>query len=456
MTRATRRTSGRPSPVLERSGAGAGFPPLRIATLQDSVPDRITERNSTADRNGDTNREGVLGYERALESGLEAESGLERAAGENTPGGDARIEHHERYAMERLGVGDLEVLRLILRGASVIDWRRLHFQTRDEVDQFLRLNLFDPDEPTDRARMFDILAQAVDYLRKTFRYKVAAPVAQPREIHDIFLIASGVAEPKRLRRIACVVLKVMHTVHHIEARELLSRTRLSEVELEHMVDARVREVLVKLSGEHGIPVVDFHGSAKSRASIITKLIAKKETLAAQVYDRLRYRIVVPRHEDLIPLVLVLSNELFPFNYVVPGQTQNTLVSFSRLLRTHPNGVELKAQLQELEGEDAIRAHEINEFSSRDYRILNFIVDLPMRIDATALATRKDRDEDFGRIVFAPVELQVVDAATQEANESGDSAHARYKRRQLRKVLSRLSRGLVVPRQSPLWKPSRKQ
>lgn len=350
----------------------------------------------------------------------------------------------QRYALTRLGVSDLEVLRLILRGVSIIDWKRLTFTSREEVDHFLRVNQFNPADPADLRRLFDILRQAVEYLRKTFRYKVASPVAHPREIQDLFLIASGAMEPRRLRRIACVVLKVMHTVHHVEARELLFRTRISEVELEHMVDARVREVLDSLRDDHQLPIVQYEGSAKSRASVVTKLIAKRETLAAQLYDRLRYRIVVRERGDLVPVVLALSHELFPFNYVVPGQTQNTLVSFSSILKSRPDQGRLSQQLQDLP-EEMVRLHEHNEFSSRSYRVLNFVVDLPMRIDATALLTRTDHDEDLGRIVFAPVELQLLDVATAAANESGDSSHARYKRRQLRTVLARLSRGLVVPK-----------
>jgi uncharacterized protein (TIGR04552 family) len=49
------------------------------------------------------------------------------------------------------------------------------------------------------------------------------------------------------------------------------------------------------------------------------------------------------------------------------------------------------------------------------------------------------------VVFALVEFQVVDRATARANEEGDSSHERYKRRQLKRVLRRLSRGLVVPK-----------
>jgi uncharacterized protein (TIGR04552 family) len=44
-----------------------------------------------------------------------------------------------------------------------------------------------------------------------------------------------------------------------------------------------------------------------------------------------------------------------------------------------------------------------------------------------------------------VELQLVDEETAADNEAGENAHSRYKKRQLRKVLRRLSRGLIVPK-----------
>src|SRR5207244_4748108 len=101
-------------------------------------------------------------------------------------------------------LGDLERMRLILRGGSVIDWRRLHFQSKDEVDRYLRLCLFEPDDPFDRARLQRILDEAVEYLRTSFRYRVAEEVARPRAVQDLFLLASGAGEPQSLRRIACI------------------------------------------------------------------------------------------------------------------------------------------------------------------------------------------------------------------------------------------------------------
>lgn len=345
---------------------------------------------------------------------------------------------------ELWSLGDLEKLRLILRGGSVIDWRRLHFQSRAEVDDYLRLCLFDPTDENDHARLRRLLDESVDYLRTTFGYAVAPEVASPREIHDLFLLASGVAEPHRLRRIACIVLKVMHVVHHVEARGLLHRTRLTESELAGLVTARVDQAIAGLRTEGG-PVLSAHGSVKTRASIVTKLLAKKETLAAAVYDRVRYRIVVSRREDVLPVLVRLCDTLLPFNFVVPGQTQNTLFSFAEVVGKTPQLAKLVPQLQSdlrlEEGDDAHHPqHGPNEFSGVGYEVLNFVVDLPVKLPEHLVADPLD-----GRIAFCWVELQLVDQTTAAQNEKGENAHARYKRRQLRKVLRRLSRGLVVPR-----------
>jgi uncharacterized protein (TIGR04552 family) len=344
------------------------------------------------------------------------------------------------YDVSQLGLRELAMLRLIAHGESVIDWKRLHFTSREEVDNFLRLNLFDPGDPNDLRRLYALLEQAVLYLRKTFRYRVATPVAEPARIQDLFLLASGAVEPRRYRRIACVVLKVMHTVHHIEARELLFLARVSEVELGQMVDHRVTEVLRRLASV--LPIVGFDGNTKSRESIITKLMSKRETLAAQVYDRRRYRVIVRDRAALVSTVVALAEELFPFNYVLPGQTQNTLLTMGEVAQLSPT---LRQAARQLDPDDAELPADVNEFSGRSYRILNFIVDLPVRVDATVMATRREGDADLGRIVFAPVELQLVDEETRAHNETGENAHARYKRRQLRRVLARLSRGLVVPK-----------
>jgi len=346
---------------------------------------------------------------------------------------------------EEWSLGDLETLRLVLRGGSVIDWRRVHFQDRETVERYLRLCLFEPDDPFDRARIQEILDQAVQYLRTTFRYRVAEEVAHPREIQDLFLLASGGREPQRLRRIACIVLKLMHVVHHVQARALLHRARISEDELAHLATARVDQAVAQLRRD-GLPLVAAAGSVKTRHSILTKLLAKKESLAAQVYDRVRYRIVTATRDDVLPILLRLCDVLLPFAFIVPGQTQNTLFDFKKLVRGKAQLRKLAGGLQaglDLEAHDrkSGHAHRRNEFSGDGYQALNFVVDLPVRLPERAV------DPGDPLVTFCMLELQLVDQETAIANERGRNSHARYKKRQLRGVLRRLSRGLVVPKRT---------
>jgi hypothetical protein len=321
-------------------------------------------------------------------------------------------------------VADQEVLRLILKGGSVIDWRRLHFRDASEVDRFLHLHLFDLEDPRDEVRLRAVLAQAVEYLRTAYGYRVAAAVAAPEDLRTLFLLASGVAEPSRYRRIACVVLKVMHVVHHVEARELLFRTPMRESDLADRVERRVMAVARRMA-EAGLPVVEFQGNRKSRDSLVTKLLVKKESVAAQVFDRVRYRILTRSASDVAPVLRQLWQELFPFNYVVPGQSENSLVPVRK-------------------GGPA-RSRRVNPFSEATYRALHFVVDLPVRIDDILPPAPPPAGEDLGRIVFAMVEFQVMDEETSRRNEQGAANHRRYKKRQAVSALRRLSRGLVVPR-----------
>jgi uncharacterized protein (TIGR04552 family) len=346
--------------------------------------------------------------------------------------------------LERMGVEELETLRLLLRGGSVVDWRRLDFRSAEEVTRFLGLNQFDLEDPRDEQRLRSILAQAVEYLRSELGYRVAPPVAEPEDVREPFLLASGAAEPHRYRRIACVVLEVMHVIHHLEARELLFRTAIREADLADRVHRRIMAEAERMH-ERGLPIVEFRGNMKQRGSLVTKLLAKKESVAAQVFDRVRYRILTERPEQIPSIVWYLAEHLFPFNYAVPGQSQNNLVRFADVLRAHPHGAELAARLQlpaDLERRDPSELR--NEFSGKGFKVLNFVVDLPVRVD-DLLSPLDPMAGDLGRVVFSLVEFQVVDQATALRNEEGDASHERYKRRQLRRVLRRLSRGLVVPK-----------
>lgn len=346
--------------------------------------------------------------------------------------------------IDQMGLKELERIRLILRGGSVIEWRRLHFQTRDEVDRFLKLSCIDPEDPADEDWARTVLADAVEYLRREFDYRVSDKVAKPTEIHDLFLYASGAKEPRKLRRIACVVLKVMHVIQHIEGRALLFRLPVSEAEFQDLITAKVQAV-AKEALDKGLSIVSFDSSIKTRESTITKLLAKKESVAATVYDRTRFRVIVRKPVDILPTLYFLTQRLFPFNFVVPTQSHNTLVNFKALLQDYPHFAQY-AEFLHLDPDYEVReSKNSNEFSGNTYRVLNFVVDIPLRMDAYLPDPAHDVRPRKNRIAFGLVEFQIVDEATAQQNEVGENSHERYKARQKAQVLRRLSRGLVVPK-----------
>lgn len=344
--------------------------------------------------------------------------------------------------LQRFELHDLDTVRLLLRGSSVVDWYRLHFRNREEIDAFLRVNEIFADDPIDRARLGDILRRAVKYLREHLRYRVPPEIEQVTDIHLLFEYASGTRGRRKDRLWACVVLKVMHIIHHVDAYELLSMLPMSHAEMCVLVTAKIERVVRGLL-ERGFPIVEYSGNTKAPYSVWSKLLAKKNTLSAQVFDRLRFRFVTERLEDIPPLLIALIRELTPFNYTMPSQADNTLVDLDRLLVRAGNQVAIRAQRddghelnEEAAGDLAARK---NEFSGPDYRVVNFVAEVPLKIDGI-LSLEAERLRGLGRVVFTAVEFQVVDQVTSAANESGENKHSLYKQRQRAKVKERLERG----------------
>jgi uncharacterized protein (TIGR04552 family) len=82
----------------------------------------------------------------------------------------------------------------------------------------------------------------------------------------------------------------------------------------------------------------------------------------------------------------------------------------------------------------------NKFSARGYRVIHFVVDMPVRVPRRVLAQAPPHAASLGAVVFVLVEFQLVDHDTELANEAGEASHARYKDRQLAAVRDRLRLG----------------
>lgn len=334
--------------------------------------------------------------------------------------------------LNRLDLFDLERIRLLLSGDSVVDWSRLHCHHIDDVDALLMRVGLDFDEPEDRLRIDAIHGQAVGYLETHGYGVIHEAIRSPEDVRRLFVFASGVGE---FQRDACSVLKVMHIIHHAAGRELVHRLEVQTAELFFRIERAIYEAIDDMK-RSGLSIVEWASSRKTEHSIITKLLCRKDSQAAQLHDRLRFRIVTEGVDDVLGVLAYLCRESIPFSYVVPGESRNDLIDFESTLRDDYHLRKLWHQLQPLgvASESVVRD---NQFTDSRYRDVNFVVDMAIRVDDLVERLPDFDAQRFGKVVFLLAEFQIVDQQQHELNQTGDSAHPKYKARQVSRAIRRL-------------------
>jgi uncharacterized protein (TIGR04552 family) len=345
-------------------------------------------------------------------------------------------------ALGELTLADVEAIRLLLRGGSVIDWHRLNFESREAVEEFVAVQEIRLSDPADAARCEAVKNAAISYLRRNFDFPVPKPVAQA----DLPQLLELAATRGHRQLCACTILKVMHIIHHLDARELLYMLPVSDQEVFHLVEEKVYRVIGGMLAR-GFPILEFIGGRKNKDSLYTKLLSKRETVAAQIYDKLRFRIVTRAPDDIWPTLNYLMRKVFPFNYVIPGQSTNTMFDFRQYCEADKNIATMVPRMQlspDLEKNDA----NDNRFSAQSYRVVHFVVDMPIRLPRQMLDQVPPGGWSLGPVIFVQAEFQVIDRETEQHNELGEASHTAYKHRQRQAVMRRLKLGLEEARVIP--------
>jgi len=345
-----------------------------------------------------------------------------------------------RFLPDALDLQDLEAVRLLLNGTSVIDWHKLDLDTHDKVDNYLRISLIDPNDPTDMERLRFVFHQAINYLEEHHAIRFPKALRTPDDVRDVFVMASTwKGRFRRSQALACMVLKLMHTINHMEAADLKHRLAISEAELFDRAEQSIIEHADRMRRD-GYPLLAFYGSRKTRTSVISKLLSKRCSIAATIFDKLRFRIVVRHRDELVPVLAHLTRTLFPVNYVIPGESHNSLVDLKAVAARHSHIKGLTKRLQRLESGSEVDPEAANPFTSSGYRTVNWIVDFPVRVDDVLPHTHAAAPYMLGRVVYVMVEFQLLDRETEKQNEQGDNAHDLYKERQKKEVEGRLLKG----------------
>ena len=338
-------------------------------------------------------------------------------------------------SLDAFRLADLEAVRLLLRGGSVIDWHRLNFEDLQEAERFIAAQELCLADRDDQSRMERVKASAVSYLRRRYDFPIPKPVERS-SLAELLLVASGGGHRQLC---ACTILKVMHVIHHAEARELLFMLPVSNEQVFNLVEQKVYRVIGGMLAD-GFPIVEFIGGRKNKDSLYTKLMSKPEVTAAQIYDKLRFRVVTRSLDDIFPVLSHMMEHIFPFNFVIPGESSNTLVHFRTYCAEHSRLGELSQDLQ-LDGglEDESRPPD-NVFSAPSYRVVHFVVDMPVRLPDSLIAAAPSAGH-LGKVIFVQTEFQVIDQGADQHNEMGTASHSAYKERQRQAVIRRLKLGL---------------
>lgn len=319
---------------------------------------------------------------------------------------------------------DIRMIRSVLDGEAVIDWRALHFKTHQEVIQFLKVNEFDIQNGRDLKRLAFIYQNALSYLQEVHEIEIPE-IFQHKNIIDLFLMASN-PKTNQYAALTCSILKVMNIINHIDSQDLVSHIPIKRSLLADQVKKKLLKSIDQMKAL-GYPDVEFQWSIKERNSIISKFLTKQEGIIAHISDRIRIRIVTDTKEQLLPVLYYLFNFLFPYNYVISNQTRNNLLTLSDKMAS-PNLDQLISFAE---------SSSTNRFSGPSYKILNFVVDIPIRLDDMMILPDNNQFSNHAYIIYMLTEVQMLDRETTINNEKGENAHPLYKERQKRSILKRL-------------------
>jgi uncharacterized protein (TIGR04552 family) len=246
------------------------------------------------------------------------------------------------------------------------------------------------------------------------------------------------ATGSRHRRLcACTLLKAMHVINHFDASEARQSLRMTDQELFEHAEENIYRTISQMMAER-LPVVEFLGGRKQRSSMVTKLLSKADPLSAQMFDKMRFRVVTATKDDVLPTINFLSRTLFPFNYVLSGESYNTLFPFASYCSEHAHLAALAAQLNMGPEEPEPLQPQSNVHSSPRYRVVHWVADMPLKLTDYRSRFNTDGINPVPRpIVYVRAELQILDRRTHRVNEKGHASHRRYKARQRGYVSDRL-------------------
>lgn len=408
-----------------------------------------------------------------------------------SPGGGFRPSLRAKYEF------GWDILEVIVGGKSTIDAPG-GFLTSSaaEADRFVRAYGYDLDNPIDGAELLGNFQEALNFIRRHFlkpdnpeglALEIPRKLVEMTDVRELFVQAS-VPEQGVMRSWACAVLKVMHTIAHLD-KDVRSPYF---ADVQKQIFDRYYRLIQRDDGEGQLYLgeraddplrVDLAAfqtkPMKSRDSTLLKMLHKPENVAEDIFDRVGIRFVTRTRLDSLRVIKFLKERMvLVAPNIKPSRSRNTLVN-AEILRAQITGeldafergdmdeAQLTARLEAAAvaqtGGEAINPH-----SSQFYRAIQFTArqlvkfrnplydELKDLRNLVRTQGPQDPESDLRRAAekidlkymqrevrfFYPYEVQLMDEQSFEENERGRSAHSEYKKAQVQTALRRVMGSLI--------------
>lgn len=390
-----------------------------------------------------------------------------------------------------------QIMDVIVSGKSALDSARgLNLKSQDEIARFLECYGYDLENPIERAELFGNFQEAIQFIRHYFlkpenpdglELELPRKISEITDISQLLMMASGQSGSGAITHWACAVIKVMHTIAHMDKD--LGAYYFTDVQ-KQILDRFYRyihseENQVYLGKDprdtDRVDLIAFESKPKkSRESVILKLLHKPENVAEEIFDRVGIRFITKTKFDSLRVIKFLKdrNVIMPAN-IKPSRSRNSLIDlknfneglnnlFAQVEHEKINSDDIEARLVALCESFDPRPETVknNPHTSSEYRSIQFtgrqLIKLknPLYEELKALksavkgaATPPEITKIADRIdlkniqretrFFYPFEVQIYDEEAYKQNLAGQSSHANYKKSQIRAAMIRVM-GPLIP------------
>jgi uncharacterized protein (TIGR04562 family) len=370
---------------------------------------------------------------------------------------------------------------VILGGSSAIDLDGLAIGDMESARAFALNYGYDVNIPAQRHQVVCGFEEALAFMREVILEGTGLDL--PRhfcEIQDPLVLLLWASERPMgpQARWACALLRVMHTIFHIDHNFILRFLP----EIQAQVFARYDRFLQRrddgswaLRGDYEVPLVAMERKEnKDRLSILLKLLHKPENVAETIYDQIGLRLVA---EDLVGVLetvrFLLDHHVVMAAHTKPSRVRNRLIDLPALDAWmgglpdgfHPDPPGSPAR------EAACRAIALsaredgeNPFSSKDYSAIQFTGRTLIRLPSPAVPALERLQSSFSSIgkpelgdllhipeliqaqdeftFFFAHEIQIMDRAGFQNARQGPASHGEYKQRKREAARKRVLKGIL--------------